>query len=135
MNEHSATRLQVFYDGACPLCSRERALLARRDRRRQIEFIDIAAPDFDAASWGRSPSQFMAAMHARRPDGRWAIGVEAFREIYGRLGFGWLVSFSRWPGIRALLDVAYRVFARHRTRLSGRCAPGDACATRLDTRG
>jgi predicted DCC family thiol-disulfide oxidoreductase YuxK len=130
----AATRVQVFFDGACPLCSREMAMLARRDRRRQIDFIDIAAPGFDAAQWGREPAELMAAMHVRLPDGSWAIGVEAFRQIYGRLGFGWLVALSRLPGVRRLLDAGYRVFARHRTRLPGRCAPGDACATRLDAR-
>ena len=128
-------RLQVFFDGACPLCSREMAMLARRDRRGEIEFIDIAAPGFDAARWGREPAELMAAMHVRLPDGSWAIGVEAFRRIYGLLGFGPLVALSRLPGLRQVLDAAYRVFARHRTRLPGRCAPGDACATRLDARG
>jgi predicted DCC family thiol-disulfide oxidoreductase YuxK len=129
-----ARRVQVFFDGACPLCSREMAVLQRRDRRGQIEFIDIAASDFDARAWGREPAELMAAMHARLPDGSWAIGVEAFRQIYGRLGFGWLVALSRLPGVRRLLDAGYRVFARHRTRLPGRCAPGEACATPLDAR-
>lgn len=123
-----APRLQVFFDGGCPLCSREVALLARRDRRRLIEFIDIAAPGFDAAAWGREPAQFMAAMHARLPDGSWAVGVEAFRNIYGLLGFRRLVALSRLPGLRQLLDAAYRVFARNRTRLQEHCASdGGGC--------
>jgi predicted DCC family thiol-disulfide oxidoreductase YuxK len=124
-----AARLQVFFDGGCPLCSREMALLARRDRRGRIEFIDIAAPGFDAASWGRERSQFMAVMHVRLPDGSWALGVEGFRNIYSSLGFGWLVAPTRLPGIRQLLDAAYRVFARHRPRLQGDCAAGGACGT------
>ena len=127
-----ATRpaLQVFFDGACPLCSREKAALARRDRRGQIEFIDIAAPGFDAGAWGREPSQFMAAMHARLPDGRWAVGADAFRLLYGLVGFGWLVALTRVPGIRQAVDAGYRVFARNRTRLTGRCSADGVCATR-----
>ena len=117
-----APRLQVFFDGGCPVCSREMAVLLRRDRRRLIEFIDIAAPGFDASAWGREQSQFLAAMHARLPDGSWALGVEAFRNIYSLLGFRWLVAPTRLPGIRQLLDAAYRVFARNRTRLQRDCA-------------
>lgn len=125
-----ATRpaLQVFFDGACPLCSREMAALARRDRRGRIEFIDIAAPGFEAAAWGPEPSQFMAAMHVRLPDGRWAIGADAFRHVYGLLGFGWIVALTRVPGIRQAVDAGYRVFARNRTRLTGRCSVDGGCS-------
>lgn len=127
----TAPQLQVFFDGACPLCSREMAALRRRDRHQRLEFIDIAAPGFDAAAWGREPSQFMAAMHARLPDGTWALGVEAFRHIYGLLGFRWLVALTRLPGLRQLLDVAYRIFARNRVRLTGDCRlSGGGCEPR-----
>jgi predicted DCC family thiol-disulfide oxidoreductase YuxK len=103
-------------------------VLQRRDQRGLIEFIDIAAPGFEARAWGREQSQFMAAMHARLPDGRWAIGVEAFRNIYGLLGLRWLVALTRLPGIRQLLDAGYRVFARNRTRLQGGSAGSRCCS-------
>ena len=32
----------IWYDGACPLCIREIALMRRLDRRRAIDFRDIA---------------------------------------------------------------------------------------------
>jgi predicted DCC family thiol-disulfide oxidoreductase YuxK len=125
---HSESAVQVFFDGGCPLCSREAAMLRRRDRHAALEFIDIAAPGFDAARWGQEQSALMAAMHVRLPDGTWAVGVEAFRRIYSLLGFGWLVRLSRLPGLRQLLDVCYRVFARNRMRLQGTCAAdGGGC--------
>jgi predicted DCC family thiol-disulfide oxidoreductase YuxK len=123
-----APRLQVFFDGACPLCSREKEALARRDRGGQIEFIDIAEPEFDAAAWGREPAEFMAAMHVRLPDGRWVLGADAFRQLYGLLGFGWLVALTRVPGIRQAVDAGYRAFARNRTRLTGRCSVEGGCS-------
>jgi predicted DCC family thiol-disulfide oxidoreductase YuxK len=46
--------IEVFYDGACPLCLREINLLRRRDRKHAIRFTDIAAVGFDA-SGGASP--------------------------------------------------------------------------------
>jgi predicted DCC family thiol-disulfide oxidoreductase YuxK len=37
------------------------------------------------------------------------------------------VAATRWPGVRAVLDVAYTVFAKNRLRITGRCE-GDRCA-------
>ena len=47
--------VEAFYDGDCPLCVREVNLLRRLDRKRQrIRWTDIAAPDFDAQSTGKT---------------------------------------------------------------------------------
>jgi predicted DCC family thiol-disulfide oxidoreductase YuxK len=118
---------EVFFDGDCPLCTREIAFLRKRDSRGQLRFTDIAAADFDAqAVTGRSQLDLMDRIHGRLPDGTMVEGVEVFRRLYGALGFRRLVSWSRAPGIAWLLDWAYRVFARNRLRLTGRCTP-DSC--------
>ena len=120
-------QLQVFFDGDCPLCQREIALLRRWDRRQRIWFTDIAAEDFRSEQWGRSYSELMAEMHGRLPDGSWVRGVETFRRLYAQVGFGWLVPLTRWPGVRQLLDFGYDRFARNRLRLTGRCAADGGC--------
>ena len=43
--------IEVFYDGACPLCTREMKMLARHDRRGRIRFTDITASDFEVATY------------------------------------------------------------------------------------
>jgi predicted DCC family thiol-disulfide oxidoreductase YuxK len=113
-------RLEVFYDGACPLCRREAHLIARRDRQQRIALTDIAADDFDATSYELPMDTFMAAIQARTPEGKWLEGVEVFRVIYGILGFRCLVRVSRWPGMSWVLDRAYRLFAANRLRITGR---------------
>lgn len=118
--------VEVFFDGACPLCTKEIRFLRRLDqRRRRIRFTDIAAPGFDPASLGIEWSALMARIHARLPDGRFVEGVEVFRRLYGAVGFGALVWLSRAPGIVQLLDWAYDVFAANRLKWTGRCT--DAC--------
>lgn len=67
MNDHD---IEVFYDGDCPLCGREIAMLRRLDRRQRIRFVDIAAPGFDASAMGASREALMARIHGRLPDGR-----------------------------------------------------------------
>ncbi len=114
--------LELYYDGACPLCAREVAALRRLDRKGRIRFSDIAAPGFDAAATGIAWADLMDRIHARLADGTVVEGVEAFRRLYALLGFGWLVAPTRLPGVRWLLDAAYRAFARNRLRLTGRCA-------------
>jgi predicted DCC family thiol-disulfide oxidoreductase YuxK len=126
--------IEVFYDGACPLCMREIRMLRGRDRRQRIRFVDIAADGFDAASVGLTWEALMDRIHGRLPDGTLVEGVEVFRRLYGAVGFGRLVALTRLPGITQLLDIAYHAFARNRLRLTGRCADG-ACELHTKPRG
>jgi predicted DCC family thiol-disulfide oxidoreductase YuxK len=122
-----SAEITVLYDGECPLCTREIAMLRRLDRERgRIGFADIAAPGFDARPYGRTQPDLMARIHAVLPGGALIEGVEVFRRAYAAVGLGWLVAPTRWPILRSLADAAYRWFARNRLRLTGR---SDACAT------
>lgn len=112
---------EVFFDGDCPLCRREIAMLRRLDRRSAIRFTDIAQPGFDPASIGLTRDALMARIHGRTSDGTLVEGVEVFRHLYGAVGFGPLVALSRVPPIAWLLDAGYRWFAKNRLRLTGRC--------------
>jgi predicted DCC family thiol-disulfide oxidoreductase YuxK len=113
--------ITVLFDGECPLCAREIAMLRRLDRGRgRIDFADIAAPDFDAARYGSRHADLMARIHGVLPDGRLVEGVEVFRRAYAAVGLGWALAWTRWPGLRAVADAAYRWFARNRLRLTGR---------------
>jgi len=118
--------VEVFYDGACPLCTKEMRMLRRRDQGRRIRFTDIADPSFDAAAVGLSWETLMSRIHGRLPDGTVIEGVEVFRRLYAAVGFSTLAKLSRAPGVSHLLELGYRLFAKNRLRLTGRCAD-DAC--------
>ena len=123
-NQLSSTShtVEVFYDGECPLCLREIKLLKWLDRKDRIQFTDIAAADFNAADYGKTPAQFMDEIHGRLPDGSpWIIGVEVFRQLYSAVGFGLLVCQPASPASRTPLNFGYHVFAKNRLRLTGRC--------------
>ena len=119
--------VEVFYDGDCPLCMREIHMLMRRDVHHRIRFTNIASADFDAAFYGRDFASFMDRIAGRLRDGTWIEGVEVFRRLYSAIGFGWLVAVTRVPGISQLADLGYRLFARNRLRLTGRCEPDGTC--------
>ena len=121
-------KFQVFFDGECPLCRREIDWVRKRDRDHQVEFVDIAAPSFDENRHGKSYETLMAQIHGREPDGRWVTGVEVFRRLYQAAGYGPVVQLTRWPLVKQVLNVAYRFFAKYRTRLTGRYhVDGAAC--------
>jgi predicted DCC family thiol-disulfide oxidoreductase YuxK len=111
-------KLILFYDGDCPLCSREIGWV--RKTAADVEFIDIAASGFSAANYGLTQEALMAEIHAKLGD-RTLIGMEVFRELYRRCGLGWLVAPTGWWPIRPIFDSLYRLFARNRLRLTGRC--------------
>lgn len=126
---------EVFFDNECPLCRKEIALLRRLDRRQRIQFTDITDPQFRPDSVGRTFDELMAEIHGRLPDGTMVKGVEVFRRLYAAIGLGWLVPLTRLPGISHILDWGYRVFARNRLNLTGRCHASGACDTSLRTKG
>ncbi|GIX00554.1 MAG: thiol-disulfide oxidoreductase [Pirellulaceae bacterium] len=119
-------QVEVFFDGECPLCLREIRMLRRMDRQKNIRFTDIADPTFHPADYGKSMQEFMAEIQGRLPDGSWIRGVEVFRRMYAAVGFGPLVALTRLPGVSCMLDLGYRIFAKNRLRLTGRCSEG-AC--------
>lgn len=118
------TEVEVFFDGQCPLCLREIRMLRRLDRDHHIQFTDIAAPDFDPTSIGKTMPELMRRIHARLPDGSLVDGVEVFRRLYAAVGFRRLVALTRMPVVSPLLELGYELFAKNRLRLTGRCEPG-----------
>lgn len=120
-------RLQVFYDGACPLCSREVRHYRKRDRHHRIDWVDIAAPTFHAPDYGLDSAGVQQVMHARGPDGTLYTQLAAFVQIWKALPARPLTTPLRWllaiPGVIPLANIFYRLFARNRYRLTGRCTP------------
>ncbi len=115
--------LTLFYDGLCPLCSREVAHYRRAAAGdAAIGFIDIAAPSFDAASFGLDAARVHKEMHVKEGE-RVFVGVDAFLAIWRRVpGHRWLLSLSRLPLADLLMRIGYFVFATIRPWLPRRKA-------------
>ena len=116
--------VEVFYDGECPLCTREIGMLRRWDKKKKIRFTDIMDPAFDANQFGLTHDDFMSQIRGRLPDGRMIVGMEVFRQLYSNVGYRWLVAPTRLPIIKQICDLGYWVFAKNRLRLTGRCKDG-----------
>ena len=119
MTTNDFSVFEVFYDGQCPLCKREIDMVRRKDKHDRLKLTDIAASDFQKVA-GKDLPELMKEIHGRDVNGEFVTGVDVFREIYSRLGFGWLVKVSRLPVLRQILDVGYRVFAYLRFKHASR---------------
>ena len=108
-------------------------MLRRLDKGRgRLRTIDIASPTFDPSPLGRTHHQVMGTIHAVLPSGELITGMDVFRRAYSAVGLGWLLAPTAWPVLRPIADAAYRLFARHRLRLTGRGRTCDSgiCSTR-----
>ena len=128
--------LTVFFDGACPICAREIALMKRLDRKRQLTLCDFSRSDYDAASIGVAPAELGRVIHARWADGSVITGVDVFRAMWEAVGLGLLAKLSRLSVVEPLVLKAYAWFARNRLRLTGRshACTGDACRSAISGR-
>ena len=128
--------LTVFFDGACPICDREIALMKRLDRRRQLEFCDFSAQEYNAVSIGFTAADLATVIHARWADGRVITGIEVFRAMWEAVGLRFLAKLSRLSVVEPLVLKAHAWFARNRLRLTGRshACTGDVCRSAISGR-
>ena len=107
--------VKVWYDGACPLCLREIALMRRLDRRGRIAFIDVAAGSDPSCPVDRA--QLLARFHAEE-NGVVHSGAAAFAAMWRA------IPLLRPLGLAArnrtmlrVLEAAYLKFLKVRPRL------------------
>ncbi|VVT18849.1 thiol-disulfide oxidoreductase DCC family protein [Erythrobacter sp. EC-HK427] len=105
----------VWYDGACPLCRREFALMRRLDRRGAITFVDVSAGQPESCPV--SQEELLARFHVRE-NGQILSGAAGFAAMWRAIPllkpFGHL---ARLPVLSSLFEMLYRLFLRIRPRL------------------
>ncbi len=108
-------KLRVFFDGACPVCSREIAFYRGLRDDDAIAWVDVTAADFTCEGLTRASA--LSRLHVRTADGRLVNGVPAFRELWLHLpALKWLYLLSRPRAMQWLLERAYEFFLRRRAR-------------------
>lgn len=121
----SMAELITFFDGGCPLCSREIAHYRKIDRAGRVRWVDITQEPNALAAAGLDLPTAMRRLHVQDPEGRMLSGVAAFVAIWRRLPrWHWLARLVSGLRLTGPLEWAYRRFAERRFRQ--RCADG-AC--------
>ncbi|MFN7024428.1 MAG: thiol-disulfide oxidoreductase DCC family protein [Pseudorhizobium sp.] len=107
-------QITVWFDGDCPLCRREIALMRRLDRRDAIRFVDLGDP---AASCPVDKGEMLARFHAEE-DGKLFSGAAAFAAMWRAIPLlRPLGLMAGWRPLTPVFEAAYRRFLRVRPRL------------------
>jgi predicted DCC family thiol-disulfide oxidoreductase YuxK len=111
-------QLTVYFDGLCPLCSREIKFYRSKASSTKIDWQDITEPGFDPGSHGLDAVKIHQSFHVKTMDGKVIAGVEAFIQIWKTMP-----EFSSWakasalPGVLPILRISYALFAKLRPHL------------------
>jgi predicted DCC family thiol-disulfide oxidoreductase YuxK len=122
-----ATSVTVYFDGQCPLCAREIAHYRGHVHDTSVSFVDIAGDDFDAARYGLDRDRVRQVFHVKVDDAM-HTGIDAVIAMWHAVPrYRWLARLARLPGVYAVANLGYRVFARFRPYLRRRAR--HACAS------
>ncbi len=119
MNASSRWPLTLYYDGDCPLCAREIALLRRHAEPGRLQLVDINDNAFLGGPLAAQAGPMRERLHARFADGQWVTGLDATLWSWRAAGLArWAAPLS-WRPLRPLLELLYRLFCRLRPHLAG----------------
>lgn len=103
--------LEVFFDGACPMCRREIAYYQALDVSRCLAWVDISlnhviCPD------GYCQTDLLKRFHVRKPDGRMFSGAAGFALMWTFLPGAWKYAgrVASFGPVTCLLELAYQAF-------------------------
>ena len=112
--------VRVFFDGSCPICTKEIGLYQRIDRDHRVDWCDVSSPS-QADGLPLPRPALMARFHVQPAGGAPISGARAFLELWRHLpGWRWLATIRHVPGLPSVLELAYRVFLRIRPAIQRR---------------
>ncbi|WP_281646184.1 DUF393 domain-containing protein [Parendozoicomonas sp. Alg238-R29] len=112
----------LFYDGSCPICMKEINWLYKKDKDQRLHMIDISRGGFSEEYPEMDPEALDRLIHARLGDGRMVTGVDATLAAWEAVNLGSWIAPLRWPLLRSIADLGYRIFANNRHSLARRFA-------------
>ena len=120
------TNTCVFYDGACPICSREinhyKKLLRKNHQKNDIDWIDISKSKVELKAEGIKYEDAMKLIHIKDGSGVHQVGIDGIFTLWEQLPYYRGVSklLQKLSFIHPLLSKAYEFVAKHRMKITGR---------------
>ena len=109
------SEVTVWYDGACPLCIREIALMRRLDERRAINFVDVAR---EGVACPVDRKLLLARFHAQETGGSVVSGAAAFAAMWRAIPLLRPIGLiARNALVLSMLERMYLTFLKIRPRL------------------
>ena len=119
-----AEKITVFYDGACPVCVRDRRWYEKLEGQTEasVEWLDITGRDEQLREQGIDPNQALRELHVKDSQGQVHREMAAYILLMARVPLlkpiAWLIGL---PVIRPTLAWFYHRWVTR--RLGSRIAP------------
>lgn len=115
MDHALSPALTIWYDGACPLCIREIALMKRLDSTERINFIDLT---HTGTICPLDRTLMLSRFHATTREGETLSGAAAFAAMWREIPMLRPIGLAaRNRLVLALLEGAYLLFLKIRPLL------------------
>ncbi len=111
-------KLTLFFDSCCPLCVSEMEMLAELDHKKNLNFEDIHAADFELRYPTVDPIEADKILHGLFEDGSMIFGLDVTYHAWRIVGRKPWLALLRWPIVRWFADHCYRFFAKNRYSIS-----------------
>lgn len=122
---------KVFYDGSCPVCSREVGMYRRQRGAERLSWVDVSLAGAGDLPAGLDPETAMSRFHIQTAQGQLQQGARAFAALWLQLPyFRWLGRLASLPLVSRLLEFLYSKFLAVRPTLIKRAARLAARLTR-----
>ena len=113
----------VFFDGKCPLCTREISFYRGQRGAEDINWVDVTKANLDNLPSGLTRKDALARFHVLTTEGELVSGGNAFSSLWLSLpAFQWAGKLFKISFLALLLERAYKIFLPCRPLLQ-RCMP------------
>ena len=103
--------LTIFFDGSCPICSKEINFYKMRAGADELSWVDVSDEEIPIPIQTRSREELMARFHVLSSSGELVSGGSAFAELWASLpAFKIFGKIFKLPILRYLIDVGYDIF-------------------------
>ena len=107
--------LTVFFDGSCPICSKEIDFYKGREGAGHLNWIDVSDEGNSLPVGERSRQELMARFHVMQDDGTLLSGGAAFAELWASLPvFSIPGRLFKLPILRLFINIGYDIFLKAR---------------------
>lgn len=112
------TKLTVFYDGACPVCSREISFYRQCSGAEALAWVDASQSVQRELAPGLTKDAALSRFHVVTEAGELIKGGEAFALLWTTIPRFRMLGrvFGVWP-LRSVLNLAYDLFLKFRPLL------------------
>ncbi|NNL88573.1 MAG: DUF393 domain-containing protein [Marinicaulis sp.] len=120
--------LEVYFDGACPLCVREIEFYRRQRGADRIIWTDISTFKGSKVATNLTKEMALRRFHVKDKTGQLVSGAKAFSKLWQELPrFRLFGRFAGVTPITEILEAAYRAFLLFRPTLQGILPRNERC--------